>query len=511
MKRERWSSRTIFLFAAIGSAVGLGNIWRFPYLTYKFGGGAFLIPYLIALFLLGIPLLMLEFGIGQRFQRGAVESMKKVHNKLGGVGLMAILTGFIVVVYYAVVMAWSLLFLVDSFQENLPWASDSSDYFFNTILNISDGVGTIGALNGPLFFALFAVWFIVYFCVRKGVKSVGKVVAITMPLPIILLIALFIRGITLPGALQGIIFYLNPDFTVLLNTEIWLAAISQIFFTLTLGFGVMIAYASYNKENQDVTSDAFTTAILNSIISLFAGFVVFAVLGYMTVQAGVDISEVATAGPGLAFVVFPQALSLMPLGWLFSIMFFLTLLTLGIDSAFSLVESVDTVITDRSGVKTKEIAFVICGLAFLLGIIFTTQAGLYLLDIVDHFVTNFGLVLVGIFTCLSVGWVYGAENLRAYINEHSKYKLGSMWDHLIKWIIPLILIFFVVNQFMIELEGPYEGYPEWSLMIGWGAVVVPLALAILWGIFAKGEEKEKSEEKIEESDNEEEISEKSSL
>lgn len=477
--RDRWSSRTIFLFAAIGSAVGLGNIWRFPYLTYKFGGGAFLIPYLLALSILGIPLLMLEFALGQKIQKGAIGSFKAIHKRLGGIGFMALASGFIVVTYYAVIMAWSLIFFIKSFSLKLPWAADSKAYFFDNILNISESINTIGGINWPILFALLVVWIVIYFCVFKGVKSAGKVVMVTMPLPIILLIVLFTRGITLDGALTGIYYYLKPDFAALLSSEIWIAASAQIFFTLSVGFGIMIAYASYNKQNQNITGDTFITAIINSVISIFAGFVVFSIIGYMAFSTGANIADVATQGPGLAFVVFPQALSLMPVGWLFAALFFLTLLSLGIDSAFSLVEGVDTAISDRwKKFQKKKIAFFVCLIAFLIGILFTTNAGLYFLDIVDHFITNFGLVLVGLFECIAVGWILGAKNLRDYINKVSKFKIGLWWDISIKYIIPLILIVLIILQFITEITTNYEGYPGWALAVGWAFVVIPLLISI---------------------------------
>lgn len=479
MARQRWSSRKIFLFAAIGSAVGLGNVWRFPYLTYKFGGGAFLIPYLISLLILGIPLLILEFAIGQKLQKGAVDAFKTVNSRLRGIGVGAILAGFVVVVYYAVIIAWALVFFVNSFQSKLPWTENSKDYFFNSVLQISDGVGNLGGINWMLLAALFVVWLSIFLIVRKGVKGVGKVVAITMPLPIILLVILFIRGITLPGAFEGIAYYLAPDFSALLSAEVWMAAASQIFFTLSLAFGIMVAYASFNKETQDVTGDSYITAIINSAISLFAGFVVFAVLGYMSKASSVGIEEVVASGPGLAFVVFPQALSLMPFAWFFSALFFLMLLTLGIDSAFSLVEAVNTVIGDKYVKPNKErISFVVCSVAFLLGIIFTTGAGLYFLDIVDHFITSFGLVLVGIFECIAIGWIYGADRLRNYVNSVSRFKIGSWWNFAIKFVIPIVLIILLAAQFMKELSGPYEGYPYWALSIGWASVIIPLIIAV---------------------------------
>lgn len=479
MARARWSSRTIFLFAAIGSAVGLGNVWRFPYLTYKFGGGAFLVPYLTALFFLGIPLLILEFALGQKLQKGAVGAFTTVDYRFRGIGFCAIFSGFIVVIYYAAVMAWSLVFLLNSFTTTLPWREDAKGFFFNDVLQISEGIGTMGGINWRLFFALLAVWVMIYFSVWKGVKSVGQIVKITMPLPILLLFVLFLRGITLEGAMSGIYHYLTPNFSALLDAEIWLAAASQIFFTLSLGFGIMIAYASYNEEGQDITGDALITSLSNSAISLFAGFVVFSILGYMATTTGVGVEDVVASGPGLAFVVFPKALSLMPGAWFFAVLFFVTLLSLGIDSAFSLVEAVNTVFADRAKKPMlKQISFCVCSVCFLLGILFTTRAGLYFLDVIDHFITSFGLVLVGIFECLVIGWVYGADRLREYINRVSHRKLGKWWSHAIRWFIPGVLGILVAVQFVTELKGNYEGYPGWAIWIGWAPVILPVMIAV---------------------------------
>jgi NSS family neurotransmitter:Na+ symporter len=462
--------------------VGLGNVWRFPYLAHKFGGGAFLIPYLIALFVIGIPLLILEFALGQKIQQGAIGSMKAMHSKMGGVGLIAIFTAFIIVCYYAAVMAWSLIYFLASF--GMKWSGGSKDYFFNSVLEISEGVGTVGGINWTILLALLAVWIMIYFCIWKGPKSVGKIIWITVPLPIILLGVLFIRAVTLPGFLTGWAAYLTPDWSALLFSDVWVAAIGQIFFTLSVSFGIMIAYASYKKENEDVAKNGYLTALINSAISLFSGFVVFGVLGYMATQTSTGINEVVASGPGLAFVVFPEALSLMPAAWFFSAIFFLTLLTLGIDSAFSIVEGINVVIGDskKKWVQHK-IAFVVCFVCFLGGILFTTRAGLYFLDIIDHFMMSYNLMIVGILECIAVGWIFGANRMRKYINSVSDWKLGRWWNWAIRIIIPAALILLLVLNFIGELKVPYEGYPGWALGIGWALVVIPViaAFAMVWG------------------------------
>ena len=484
-KRERWSSKVIFIFAAVGSAVGLGNIWRFPYLAGKYGGGAFLIPYILMLVVLGIPLLMMEFAIGQRMQLGAVGSFGKIKHKLSGIGLGAVLCGFVVVSYYAVVMAWCLLYFFYSFT--LKWGADTKEFFFNNVLHLSKGTQEMGYISAGIIFALVVVWVLIYFSVWKGVKSVGKVVLVTMPLPVILLIALLIRGVTLPGSLDGIIFYLKPDFNALMDIEVWSAAMSQIFFTLSLAFGIMIAYASYQHTSSDITKSALITSFTNSLISIAAGFAVFTTLGYMASQSGVPISELAASGPSLAFVVFPKALSLLPFAPLFALLFFIMLITLGIDSAFSLVEAVSTVLHDKyPHVRKEDVSLYVCVVGFVCGIIFTTFAGLYYLDITDHFITNYGLVVVGLLEVWAIGWLYGANNIREYINEVSDIKVGRWWNFLVKFIVPVCLLFLLTSIFIKDIKEPYEGYPQEAIFsFGWLVLAGVFLASYLFAHFAK--------------------------
>ncbi|MBD3361464.1 sodium-dependent transporter [Candidatus Woesearchaeota archaeon] len=475
--RDRWSSHWIFLFAAIGSAVGIGNVWRFPYLAGKYGGGAFLIPYLIVLFLLGIPILILEYALGRRMQRGAVGAFGKINSKLKGVGVNAVFVGFIVCAYYSVVMAWSLIYFLHSFR--VSWAPNPKEFFFTNVLEISSNIRFLDGINWIIFAALIAVWVLIYFCVWKGTKSVGKVVMITMPLPVLLIIVMAIRGITLPGSLEGILFYLTPNFRALFDIQVWNAAISQIFFTLSIAFGIMIAYASFNAEMQ-IKKDAWIIAVINSAISLIAGFAVFATLGFMAARQGLPVSEIAAAGPSLAFIAFPQALSLMPFAALFSLIFFITLISLAIDSAFSLVESVSTVFSDKFKKLSKPwIAAGVCFVGFLTGIIFTTRAGMYFLDLVDHFVTNYGLVLVGVAECVVIGWFYGAPRLRRYINRDADWKLGKWWDFSIKYLCPAVLLYLVIAQFVVDVTENYGGYPDWAIWIGWLVVLAPIAVSVV--------------------------------
>ncbi len=478
MARQRWASRTVFLLAAVGSAVGLGNVWRFPYLAGKYGGGAFLIPYLIALIIVGMPMLTLEFVIGQKMQQGTIGSFRKLHPYAGGLGIFAMISSFVVVSYYAVVMAWSLIYFVASF--GVRWLDNPKNYFNNSILQISDGINNLGGINWSILLSLLIVWVLVYFCIWQGTKSVEKVVLYSVPLPVILLGLLLLRAVTLPSFLDGWKLYLSPVWGALADPEVWTSAFSQIFFTLSLGFGIMITYSSYKKEDDDIARDAWVTALINTGISLFSGFVVFGILGYMASQTNIPLGELAASGPGLAFVVFPEALSLMPLPRLFGILFFVMLLSLGIDSAFSIVEVLNGAIRDKyKSIKVSVISFWVCLAGFLAGIIYTTHAGLYFLDITDHFLTNYNLILAAIFQVILAGWIYGVEQLRRYINEVSDWRLGKWWNISIKYMIPVILTCLLATQLSKDINQPYGGYPSWALGIGWGVVLIPLLFLLL--------------------------------
>lgn len=482
--RERWNSSRSFTLAAVGSAVGLGNMWRFPYLAYKYGGGAFLFPYIIALFVLGIPLLILELALGQKLQKGAIKAFKAIHPRLVGIGFLGIATSFIIVIYYATVMAWTAFYLVQSFSQNLPWADNPKGYFFQNVLNISESIAEMGTVNWHLLLALACVWVATYFCIRKGVQSVGSIVSITVFLPIILLIILlvifFFRGITLDGAWTGIYYYACPDFSALLSAEVWIAAASQIFFTFSISMGVMIAYASFNKPTNNILKNALVIALFDAAISIFSGFIVFSVIGHMAYETGQPVLDVATSGPGLTFVVFPKLLALMP-WWtgFFSVLFFLVLLTLGIDSVFSLVESIVVVISDNlSEIRKEQISYWVCALCFSLSFFFTTDAGLYYLDLIDHYVTNFLLVFVGILECIAIGWIFGVERVRQYINSLSSYKVHKRWNIVVKLVIPLVLgtlLFLYVGE---ELDLPYGGYPNWAVKIAYSIVGFPVFIAV---------------------------------
>ena len=471
--RERWSTRTAFVMAAIGSAVGLGNVWRFPYVAYSNGGGAFFIPYLVALVTAGIPLMILEFGIGQMMQGSAPKALRKCNRHAEWIGWFALIIGTIISIYYAAVMAYAVEYLYYAVRGIftggvMPWsdprilpaaevargATPEAYFFTHRILDLSLEKGEMWRMVGGVAAGLVAVWVAVFLIICRGVKRVGRVVMWTVPLPVIVLGVLIVRGLTLPGAAEGIRYYLTPSFEALRNPKTWLAAYGQIFFSLTIGFGVQIAYASYRPRRSDITNNAFITSLANCATSFLAGFAVFSVLGYLAfVKGGVPVKDVITGGPGLVFVTYPTAISLMGEFGSFwppvvGMLFFIMLLTLGIDSLFSLVEGVVTGLRDRfTWISRSLVTGAFCLVGLVTGIlVFGSRAGIQWLDIFDYWTNNYGLVLVGLLQCVVVGYFFKTDDLRDRINEVSEIKLWGWWELCIRVITPIVLAYVLASE-----------------------------------------------------------------
>jgi len=469
-----------FILAALGSAVGLGNIWRFSYLCYKNGGGAFLIPYLLALFIVGVPLMILELGIGHRMRGSSPMSLAKVDRHWEWCGWWAVICAMYgIMLYYSVVIAWCLRYVFFSF--NLTWGSDPNDFFFNQFLQISSGPFDFGDIRASIIFALIGVWFfswlIVFFGVQKGVERANK---IFMPLLFVLIAVLVVWSVNLEGASKGLAVYLKPDFSLLANPQIWIDAFSQIFFTLSLAFGIMIAYASYLPRKADIVKDAIIICVGNCAFSFFAGFAVFGTLGYMATVTNQPVSEVVKETIGLAFVTYPQAISLMPaFANVFGVVFFTSLVIAGLSSAVSLVEAFSSAIIDKFHYPREAVVSTVCITGFLGSIIFTAKSGLYWIDIVDHFVTHYGLVVIGLIECFVIGWLFKASKLREHINHASGRVLTPFWDVCIKFITPLVLVILMINDLRTEVTVPYEGY-SWLaiLMIGRDWLMVALIVSL---------------------------------
>jgi NSS family neurotransmitter:Na+ symporter len=457
--------------------------------AYSSGGGAFLIPYFVALFTAGIPMLILEMGLGQRMQKGAPLAFGSVRKPLQWFGWWAAGLSAGIVIYYSTILAWSWVYLWHS--TGLSWGEQPEAFFFDEVLKRSAGPGAIGWPVPSLVLGMALTWLVIYLILRKGVRSVSKVVMITVPLPLILLTILLIRGLTLPGAMDGIRYYLTPDFSKLLDVKIWLSAYGQIFFSLSLASGVMIGYGSYLGKKAEITNSALITGLANCGTSFFAGFVVFSMLGYLAQVQGLPVPDVTESGTGLAFVAFPTAISQLPaLNGLFGVIFFVTLLTLGIDSAFALQEAFTTGFHDKWHVPPEKLARYFVLVAFPTSLIFVTRGGFYWFDIVDKWICDFGLVISGLVQCIAVGYLYRVREFRDYLDGQSEVRLGSWWIWALRYITPFVLTVILGINLWKEVTKGYSGYPRWATLIGgWGTVLFWAVLGYwLWKRPAKSEQ-----------------------
>lgn len=470
-EREQWQSRVGFLLATMGSAIGLGNIWRFAYMAYENGGGAFLVPYVIALVTAGIPLMILELGIGHKKVASAPLAYAKIIKRWEWLGWWAVtFIMFGIALYYSVIISWCLNYLF--FSVNKSWGTSVEEFFFKSFLGITSGPWDIGGIRSTILIGLAFIWFVSWFIVYRGIgKGIEFANKVFMPLLFILILVLVVWSITLEGAKDGIIAYLKPNFSVLKHPRVWIDAYSQVFFSLSLGFGILIAYASYLPEENNITGNAVLISVADSLFAILAGFAVFSILGYMAFQTGGSIESVISEGIGLAFVAYPQAINLLPaFGNVFGVIFFLALVLAGLTSLVSIIEAFVAAVIDKFDFKRGRVVTVVSLLGFMGAIIFTTGGGLFWLDIVDHFLSHYGLVVVGILECILVGWLFHIELIRDHVNRISEFKVGLWWNLMIKFFIPFVLTTMLLWDLTNEFKRPYGGY-------GWDAI---FAIGVCW-------------------------------
>jgi len=505
-ERETWSSRRAFVLAAIGSAIGLGNIWRFPFICYENGGGAFLIAFVVALMTAGIPLLVLEFGIGHSTRGAAPKAMRSIHPRMEWFGWAATGIGFVICAYYAVIMSYCANYAVHSLT--LAWGGDAAGFFYRDVVGLTtvrvdsataaaaDSLRSAGAAVPEEMIArpwslgrfmpwvavgLLFSWVCIVLSIWKGTKTVGKVVYATVLLPWALLIVFVVRGVTLPGSAEGLRFYLHPEFAGLLQPSVWLAAYTQVFFSLSVGFAIMIAYSSFLPRRSDIVASAFIIGIADALTAILGGFAVFGALGYKAHLAGVPVASVVQSGPGLTFVAYPDIISNLPVPHLFGILFFLMLLTLAIDSAFSLVEAVAAATRDKWGWSHRRKNLTVGGIAFLCGLPLTFGVGLHWLDIVDRFMNQIGLSLVVLGECLLIGYYFKSERMRRHVNELSDFGIGRWWNLCIMAITPLVILWLLAAEVIARIREPYgdSGLRSQEFVFGWLVLLLIFAAGLL--------------------------------
>ncbi|XP_033471111.1 sodium- and chloride-dependent GABA transporter 2-like isoform X1 [Epinephelus lanceolatus] len=550
-ERGQWSNKIEFILSVAGSIIGLGNMWRFPYLCYKNGGGAFLIPYLIFLFTCGVPVFFLETALGQYTSEGGITCWRKISPLFEGLGYGTQVIVTLLNFYYIIVLAWGIFYLSFSFSWELPWSScnntwntgnkstpkyirSTSDtctnfYIFlffsssencvefqrrNTSVNqtldlnatspviefwerralrISPGLDHMGSLNWDLALCLLIAWVMCYFCIWKGVKSTGKVVYFTATFPYVMLIVLLIRGLTLPGAGIGIQFYLYPDLGRLSDPQVWMDAGTQIFFSYAICLGSLTALGSYNKYNNNCYRDCLALCFLNSGTSFVAGFAIFSILGFMSFEQNVPISEVAESGPGLAFIAYPRAVSMMPFSPLWAALFFIMIVFLGLDSQFVCVESLVTAIVDmypavfRRKNRRELFLLAVVFFSFFMGLIMLMEGGMYVFQLFDYYAASgMCLLFMSIFETVCIAWVYGADRFYDNIEDMIGYRPGPYIKYCWLFLTPATCIgtfaFSLIKYTPLKYNNEYV-YPWWGYAIGWLLALSSMVCIPLWMVY----------------------------
>ncbi|XP_064119568.1 sodium-dependent neutral amino acid transporter B(0)AT3-like isoform X2 [Macrobrachium nipponense] len=559
--RESWDSKWQYLLAVIGYAVGLGSVWRFPYLCQKNGGGAFLFPYLIMLAVEGIPIFYLELAVGQRLRKGAIGVWNQVSPYCGGIGVASAFVSFNVALYYNTIIAWCLYYLAGSFRSPLPWSFCPMEYFGNgsyrevkecersspteyfwyrETLEISSDINHPEKFNWKIAICLLMAWFLTYLCMAKGIASSGKVVYVTATFPYLVLVIFFVRGITLKGMEDGLKHLITPDWEKLLDPVVWLEAGTQIFFSLGLAFGGLIAFSSYNPVHNNCFRDAVVCGIINCCTAIFAAIVVFSVLGFkahitydecieqrasilmelfnttsieppppgemITVDGSqeipmpelpkCDLQETlknSASGTGLAFIVFTEAINQFPWAPLWSVLFFLMLFTLGIDSEFGTLEGVITSIVDLKvfpNLRKEILTAIICCFCCAISMAFAHGAGNYVFILFDDFSGNIPLLIVAFFECISVSYVYGLRRFSDDIELMTGSRPGAFWLACWKYFSPAVMLTILGASIIKQIFNgskymawdselgvvKYEQWPAWA----WGLVAVLVLISALW-------------------------------
>ncbi|XP_044315847.1 sodium- and chloride-dependent glycine transporter 1 isoform X2 [Drosophila rhopaloa] len=505
--RGQWKSKSEFILSLLGYAIGIGNVWRFPYLCYRSGGAAFLIPYILMVILAGIPLFYMEILLGQ-FSSTGCTGMFRLAPLLKGTGFAQVVVNAYCVCYYSVIISYPIRMISYCFFKKVPWEDcnnpwntdecvhgpelgqhnitegfkTAADEFFHLeVLRISSDISHLGGMVWEQFLSLLITWIIIYLCLMRGIKTVGKVVYFTVPFPYLLLFILFVRGVTLPGAWTGVKFYLYPEWDRLLDLKVWADAAVQMFFGLGPGWGGLVNMASFSNFRNNAKYDSFLIVTINVFTSIFAGFVVFSVLGFLSDKSGIPVESVATGGAGLAFVTYPEAIAMLPVPQLWALMFFCMLFLLGIDSVFVQLEAIMSSILDEwTWVRDHKwkMTIICCVFFFWVSSIMCTNGGMYVLQLFDWYSSAIAVIVICLVEIIMVAWIYGIKNFMLDIEFMLGERPSLYWR--ISWqiVTPIVLIFILITSIVFIRTITYNNvpYPQWAIIIGWAS----FASSVMW-------------------------------
>ncbi|XP_035905556.1 sodium- and chloride-dependent GABA transporter ine isoform X1 [Anopheles stephensi] len=505
-RKQHWANKMQFVLACIGYSVGLGNVWRFPYLCYKSGGGVFLVPYFIILLICGIPMLFMELAVGQYTGRGPIGALGQLCPLFKGTGLASVVVSFLMSTYYSVIIAYAIYYFFTSFRPELPWTDCShrwntpdcwipermkhnltrpdmsrtptEEFFENKVLQISHGIEYPGAMRWELVACLVCAWILVYFAIWKSIKSSAKVRYLTATLPFVLIVVFLGRSLTLEGADKGLHYFFRPNWEELGRANVWINAAAQNFNSIGIAFGSMISFASYNKYNNNILHDTLAVSFVNAITSLLVGIFAFATIGNIALEQSTTVEDVISGGPGLIFVVYPQALAKMPAAQLWAVLFFFMLLCLGLNSQFAIVEVVVTSIQDgfprwikRKLVYHELLVLIVCVVSFFAGLPNLIQGGIYFFQLIDHYAASVSIMFLAFFETIAIAWFYGINRLSKNVKQMTGRYPSFYLRFCLLIAVPVLLISLWIFS-LINYEAPtyHNGkyhYPGWAHGLGW--------------------------------------------
>jgi len=496
--RQSWGNRVTFILAAVGSAVGLGNAWRFPGLAAKHGGGAFLLAYIIGMLVLGIPLLMMEIALGRKTKKGAPGALGELNKKFEPIGWAATTNAFVIVIYYAVVFAWVIMMAILSFKFiGIVGDTKAASAIWETAIKTTWDFKGFTTISWLVVGCLILAWASIYFCIRNGVSSVSKVVKYTVFAPVVCLIIMAIKGFTMPGAMEGLKVLFIPDFSKWADPTLWVDAFSQVFYSLSIMMAIMFAYGSFLKDDANIAVDTVIIAFSDFLTSLLSSVVLFTTM----YGVGSTVDNMSASGIATAFIIYPQSIAMISsngvFNMIFSFVFYFCLITLAIDSAFSLIEGISTAVADKFEFNRKKTTRILCLVAAAFSLSMVTGAGVAILDTVDYFCNSINLVIIGILEAVAIGWFYKTSNVLDEINKNTnKFKMPSWWfTTSVKVLSPILLVaFFIWNivDLFVTKKGIYGGYSLTSNIIcGW----LMVAFVFVSGFIVKLIEKKKTSNK----------------
>ena len=476
--RNTWDNNVTFVLAMIGSAVGLANIWRYPYVLYSNGGGAFYIPYIVAIVVLAIPFLILEYSVGFNFKSSFAKGITNINPKFQFFGWFLPFVIFIMTIYYSVVIGWDGIYFILSFFKG--WGPHPDVFLNADVLHSSTNLLNITNIVPIVAISTIVVWFLVWFISHRNLMNgLGRISKIFVPLLFVTLFIIVGYSLTLPGAELGLNELFLPDWSLIFDFKIWMAAFGQIFFSLSLGIGAAFTFASYTKNDIDIPKSTICVVLGNCIFENIAALGVFSILGYMAFNAGIPVSQIVSEGTGLIFIAYPTVFNILGLfALVLGPLFFLTVYVAGLTSMLSSFEVLSSSIQDKFDLSRSKATTILCLIGVVFAMIFATAPGDILITISDEFVNNISLVIAVFLESIIFAWMFNIQKIIGFVNERSAVNLGKIWVSLVKYVIPVLLIVIWVGGLAETILGGID--TQLIVLIVLAVISFAVAFVLTW-------------------------------